>query len=182
MKSQKKKFNGAVVTSFIKVCYTCQDLMTEQDKMRIKQFTDFLQKRFSVADCIICEGTVKGLVLQHKIEEALETIRKNESTCSLNRHTYSAAATCLLDMGHFDKGKDFVEESLPKVTTLLDEVYLKWIEKSSNSEDRLEKLLKIFQVNDIKPTKLVCDHLLAAFRFLPEKKKMIGSYGTIDNR
>lgn len=181
MKQRKRKFNGAVVCNFIKVCYECRSELTEVDQKRIQIFVEFLLNRHLVLDSIMGDGVIKGLILLNQPDRALEILRKVEETGTANISSYSVLASYFLEINNFDRAVEFILNVLNNNLSLKDDVYLKWIEMSANDREKLDRLMNIFSRFEYFPKKFICDRLIMAYRNLPDLWKLVGIYGVISN-
>lgn len=181
MKQKKRKFNGAVVCNFIKVCYECRSELTDVDQKRIQIFVEFLLNRHSILDSIMGDGVIKGLILLNQADRALEILRKVEETGTANISSYSALAIYFLEMNNFNKAEEFILNILDKNLGLKDDVYMKWIEILGNDREKLDRLMNIFSRFEYFPKKFICDRLVMAYQNLPDLWKLVGIYGVISN-
>lgn len=177
----KKKFDGAIVCEFLKVCYCSPSSLISRDFKRIARFTEFLKQKYTVIDSYIGEGIIKGLLLQNKIDESFEIFDQIKKTESVNQDTYSALILYLLENKRIDLAKDLMREMV-KLYELPNLISFKLIDVSKNDRSQLDKLLLIFREFDYKPKEVICNYLIEVYGQLPDPYKLVGKYGTISKR
>ncbi len=181
MKHSGRKFNGASVCHFLRVCHRCDSELTDEDRKRIQQFTKFLLTKYTIMDPLVGDGAVKGLILCNLGDQSLHIIENLEKCKNILSTTYSAYGIYLLRKKDVDGAVDIANKVLRKSGHLDDNFYLTWLDVYKNDRVMLDRLLQLLSGYEMKLPKLLCDHIIETYNRLPQPHQLEGHYGTITN-
>lgn len=181
MKQIGKKLNAATVSYFLKLCYECRLSLLDQDKTRITQFVKHLLEKLVIFDANSGDGLIKGLIILNNIQKALEILKTMEKSCQPYPVTYSVIALALLQRGELKQALEYMSSAIEIKNNVPDEFCETWISIYKKDRQKLDELLLFLHKNNIKLSKLVCEHLLYAYSNLPTNVKLVGNFGVINN-
>jgi len=181
LKSSGKKFNTVSVCGFLKICHDCQSLMTPEDAERVKMFTKYLLTKHQIFDPITGDAVIKGLLLCDMLEEAFRILEDIEKITAVHLTTYAALASYLIRNNDLDRAKEYLRLMLKRNLINHHKAFIDWVEFYQNDRQKLDELLAFFAEFDMKPSKEICDHLVAAYKKLPPPLALNGAYGHVQN-